>query len=219
MSGTELLVLVRGPALQAATVIFLLGVLVRIIEILMLGRKKDLAEARGSGFMGGLRTVLTRSVPDSGTFRRSTFNVVAGYVFHIGFLVVLLFFVPHILVFRDTFGIGWGALPTPVIDALTVVTIIALLAILVHRIMSPVMRFLSRFQDYLVWLVTFLPMVTGYMAFHRIALEPTMLLAIHILSVELLMVVFPFTKLMHAFTFLMARYYNGSISGYKGVHS
>ena len=46
-----------------------------------------------------------------------------------------------------------------------------------------------------------------------------MLLAIHILSVELLMVVFPFTKLIHAFTLFMARYYNGAISGYKGVES
>jgi nitrate reductase gamma subunit len=81
------------------------------------------------------------------------------------------------------------------------------------------MRFLSRFQDYLVWLVTFLPMVTGYFAFHRIGLAPQHLVAIHIASVELLMVVFPFTKLMHAFTFFIARYYNGAMAGYKGVNS
>ena len=81
------------------------------------------------------------------------------------------------------------------------------------------MRFLSGFQDYLVWLVTILPLVTGYIAFHRIGLTPPLLIAVHILSVELLMVVFPFTKLMHTFTLLIARYYNGSISGYRGVNS
>ena len=70
-----------------------------------------------------------------------------------------------------------------------------------------------------MWLVTILPLVTGYMAFHRIGLPPPQLIAIHILSVELLMVVFPFTKLMHTFTFLMARYYNGAIAGYRGVKS
>jgi nitrate reductase gamma subunit len=146
--------------------------------------------------------------------------VVAGYIFHIGFFVVLLLFAPHILVFQDVLGISWPALRTPVIDAVTVVTIIALLAVLVHRLRHPVMRFLSRFQDYLVWLVTILPLVTGYLAFHRVDVAtPTMLIAIHILSVELLMVVFPFTKLMHAFTLFMARYYNGSISGYRGVNS
>jgi len=219
MTETELLMWVRGPVLQVATVIFLLGVLVRILEILVLGRKANLAEARGSAVAGGLRTIVSRSFPDSGTLRRSTFNVVAGYVFHTGFFIVLLLFAPHILLFRDVFGFGWPALPTQIIDAITIVTIITLLAVLVHRMTHKVMRYLSRFQDYLVWFVTILPLVTGYLAFHRIGLTPTMLIAIHIISVELLMVVFPFTKLMHAFTLFMARYYNGSIAGYRGVNS
>jgi nitrate reductase gamma subunit len=219
MTETELLMWVRGPALQVATVIFLLGILVRILEILVLGRKANLAEARGSAVAGGLRTIVTRSFPDSGTLRRSTFNVVAGYVFHTGFFIVLLLFAPHILLFRDVFGFGWPSLPTQIIDAVTIVTIITLLAVLVHRMQHKVMRYLSRFQDYLVWLVTILPLITGYLAFHRIGLTPTTLIAIHILSVELLMVVFPFTKLMHAFTLFMARYYNGSIAGYRGVNS
>jgi nitrate reductase gamma subunit len=219
MSDAELLIWLRGPGLQIATVIFLLGIVVRIFEILVLGRRASLAEARGSAVAGGLRTVLMRMFPDRGTLQRSTFNVVAGYVFHIGIFITLFFFAPHILVFEETLGLSWPALPTQIIDATTVVTIIALLAVLVHRVGHRVMRFLSRFQDYLVWLVTFLPMVTGYFAFHRIGLAPQHLVAIHIASVELLMVVFPFTKLMHAFTFFIARYYNGAMAGYKGVNS
>ena len=220
MSETELLLWVRGPALQIATVIFLLGIVVRIVEILMLGRKKNLAEARGSAVAGGLRTIFSRSIPDRGTLRRSTFNVVAGYTFHLGFFVVLFLFAPHILLFQDVFGVSWPSLPTPIVDATAVVTMIALLAVLVHRVLDPVMRFLSRFQDYLVWLVTILPLATGYLAFHRVGVAPpAVLLVVYILSVELLMVIFPFTKLMHAFTFFMARYYNGAISGYRGVNS
>ena len=96
---------------------------------------------------------------------------------------------------------------------------LTLVAILLHRITNPVLRFLSRFQDYFVWFLTILPLITGYIAFHRIGMSPVMLIAIHILSVELLMVAFPFTKLMHAFTLFMARYYNGAISGYRGVKS
>jgi nitrate reductase gamma subunit len=219
MTETELLMWVRGPALQIATIIFVFGVLVRILEILMLGRKANLAEARGSAVAGGLRTIVTRMAPDRGTLQRSTFNVVAGYVFHLGLFITIFLFAPHVLLINDVFGVSWPALPTPVIDAVTIVSIITLLAVLLHRISSPVMRFLSHFQDYLVWLVTILPLVTGYIAFHRIGLTPPLLIAIHILSVELLMVVFPFTKLMHTFTLLIARYYNGSISGYRGVNS
>jgi nitrate reductase gamma subunit len=219
MTETELLMWARGPALQFATVIFLLGVVVRILEILVLGRKADLAEARGSAVSGGLRTIVMRTLPDRGTLQRSTFNIVAGYIFHLGFFITLFLFAPHILLFRDVLGISWPSLPTPVIDATAIVTIITLLAVLLHRLSNRVMRFLSRFQDYLTWLVTILPLITGYMAFHRIGLTPTTLVAIHILSVELLMVVFPFTKLMHAFTIFMSRYYNGAISGYRGVKS
>jgi nitrate reductase gamma subunit len=46
-----------------------------------------------------------------------------------------------------------------------------------------------------------------------------LLLALHILSVELLLVVFPFTKLMHTFTIFLSRWYGGAISGYRGVKS
>jgi nitrate reductase gamma subunit len=219
MSETEFLLWVRGPALQGATIIFLLGVVVRILEILMLGRKANLAEARGSAVAGGLRTIISRSFAERATLQRTAFTEVTGWIFHIGIFVTLLFYAPHILLFEQVFGVSWPALPTTVIDVTAIITIIALLAVLIHRIGNKVMRFLSRFQDYLVWLVTLLPILTGYIAFHRIGLSPTMLIAIHILSVELLMVVFPFTKLMHAFTLFMSRYYNGAIAGYRGVNS
>ena len=67
--------------------------------------------------------------------------------------------------------------------------------------------------------VTLLPMVTGYMAFHRVIDPYPLILGLHILSVELLMVLFPFTKLMHAVTVFPARWYNGAISGFRGVES
>ena len=219
MTETEFLLWVRGPALQVASIIFILGLAVRVLEILLLGRKTDLAEARGSAVAGGLRTILMRTFQDAGTWKRSTFTLIAGYVFHIGLFITILLYAPHILVIEEVLGVSWPALPTPVVDATAVITIIALIAVLIHRLSDPVIRFLSRFQDYVVWFVTILPLITGYIAFHRIGLSPPMLIAIHILSVELLMVVFPFTKLTHAVTLFMARYYNGAISGYRGVKS
>jgi nitrate reductase gamma subunit len=219
MTETEFLLWVRGPALQVASIIFILGIAVRVLEVLVLGRKADLAEARGSAVAGGLRTIVMRTVQDPGTWKRSTFTLVAGFIFHIGLFITILLYAPHILVIEEVLGVSWPALPTPVIDATAVITIIALIAVLIHRLRDPVIRFLSRFQDYLVWFVTILPLVTGYIAFHRVGMSPPMLIAIHILSVELLMVVFPFTKLTHAVTLFMARYYNGAIAGYKGVKS
>jgi nitrate reductase gamma subunit len=219
MSETEFLLWVRGPAFQAATIIFVLGIAVRILEILIVGRRPELAEARGSAVAGGLRTIVMRNFPDAGTWKRSAFTVTAGYVFHIGLFVTIFLFAPHILVFREALGIGWPGLPTPVVDATAVVTLIALVAVLLHRLRDPVLRLLSRFQDYFVWFLTFFPLLTGYIAFHRMLLPPPTLIAIHILSVEALMIFFPFTKLAHAFTLFFARWYNGAIAGYRGVRS
>ena len=219
MSEIELLNWARGPGFQIASVIFVAGILIRLVEILMLGRKANLAEAKGSEMSSGLRTIITRTVPDASTYKRSVFTVTSGYVFHIGLFITIFLYAPHILLFKDVLGFGWPALPTSVIDATAVVTIISLVAVLVHRLKDPVKRFLSTFDDYLGWFVTILPLVTGYIAFHRIGLPAPSLIAIHILSVELLMIVFPFTKLMHTFTLFLARYYNGAISGYRGVQS
>jgi nitrate reductase gamma subunit len=219
MSEIELLDWARGTGFQLAVIIFVAGVVIRIAEIVLLGRKPDLAEAKGSAMRSGLKTVFTRSLPDRSTFKRSTFTIVAGYIFHLGLFVTIVLFAPHILMFKHISGLSWPALPTPMVDAFAVVTIITLLAVIVHRYRDAALRYLTNKEDLLVWLVTILPLITGYMAFHRIGTTAPSLLAIHILSVELLLVVFPFTKLMHAFTLLIARWYNGAISGYRGVES
>ena len=219
MNETDLLLFARGPGLTIATFVMVAGVVVRLVEILWMGRKANLAEARGSEMAGGMGTVFRRSIPDPGTFRRSAFTVVSGYVFHLGLFIVIFLFVPHILVFESALGLSWPGLPSNLVDAVTVLTIIALLAVLVHRLMHPVLRLLSEFGDYLAWFATILPLVTGYLAFHRIGGSAPLLIALHILSVELLMILFPFTKLAHAFTLWLARWYNGAIAGYRGVSS
>ena len=219
MTEIEFLSWVRGPGFQIATIIFVAGVMIRILEILLLGRKANLAEAKGSEMSSGLKTILTRMIPERATFKRSTFTIVAGSIFHIGLFLVIFLHTPHILVFKDIIGLSWPSLPTQIIDAITVITIITLLAVLAYRLNNKVQRYLTNFEDLLTWFVTIAPMVTGYMAFHGIGMTAPTLLAIHILSVEMLMVVFPFTKLMHSFTLFLARWYGGAISGYRGVQS
>ena len=220
MSGIEFLALVRGPLLGAAVAVFAFGMLLRLFEILMLGRKKNLAELRASGVAAGLRTVVTRSVPaDGNTFKRSAFTVIAGYLFHLGLFVALFLLAPHIELFSSVFGLSWPALPTPVVDFFAVLAMIALLAILWRRLTNPVLKYLSSGGDYLAWLLTFVPLLTGYMAYHHLFFAYTWLLGLHILSVEVLLVLFPFTKLTHTFTLFAARWYNGMMAGQKGVQS
>jgi len=219
MTEIELLSWARGPGLQIATIIFVAGIVIRIVEILMLGRKANLAEAKGSEMSSGLKTVLTRTIPDRATYKRSSLTITTGYFFHFGLFVTFFLYAPHILFIKDLTGLSWPSLPTPVVDAFAVITIISLLVVLANRMTNKVMRFLTNFEDLLTWFLTLAPLVTGYIAFHRIGFTAPSLLALHILSVELLLIVFPFTKLMHAFTLFLARWYNGAISGFRGVAS
>lgn len=218
-TSVEFLAWVRGPAFDVALVIFILGVMVRVFEVLMLGRKQDFSEPRGDTLVPGMKTVLTRTLPEAGSLKRSPFTVIGGYIWHIGFLICLLLFIPHIEMLNATLGIKWPGLPNHIVDAISAVTIVTLVAMLVDRLIHPVKRFLSDGEDYLVWVATFLPMLTGYLAFHRMLDPYPLVLGLHILSVEFLMILFPFTKLMHAITFLIARWYNGAIAGRRGVQS
>jgi nitrate reductase gamma subunit len=217
MNYVELLLWVRGPAFQIALAVFIFGISLRLLEILLLGRSPEYAAPRGSAVRGGIRTLLTRSLPEESIFRRAPLITIAGYVFHLGLFIVLLLLVPHILVFKDLLGFSWSGLPTPLVDAIAVITLLALFILLINRIRHPVLQFLSTPQDYFAWILTFLPLFTGYMAYHHMINPYPLILGLHILSVEILMIFLPFTKLMHTFTFVMARWYNGANAGHKGV--
>jgi nitrate reductase gamma subunit len=215
----DFLLWVRGPGFEIAIAIFLFGVIVRLLEIFLLGRRPEYSVARASGMEGGWRALWSRSLPAPEIAKSTRFTVISGYTFHLGLFISLFFFTPHIELFRAVFGFGWPALPNGVIHFATIMSLIALLAILARRLTHPVLRFLSGFQDYLVWTVTFLPLLTGFLAYQHLLLPYTTMLALHILSVEILLIVFPFTKLMHTFTLFIARWYSGAEFARKGVES
>ncbi|MCU0835304.1 MAG: hypothetical protein MUC77_12875 [Chromatiaceae bacterium] len=215
----DFLLWTKGPMFDWAIAIFALGMLARLVEIFMLGRKPNYAEPRGGEWGPGFRTIFTRSVADAGTFQRAPFNVVIGTVWHVGFFIALLLFIPHIELIYSVLGIRWPGLPNPVVDAVTAITILAMIGALIHRLRNPVMKHISTFEDYLVWTVTFLPLITGYIAYHRMIDPYPLALGLHILAAEIFLIVLPFTKLTHMFTVFIARWYNGAIFGRKGVAS
>lgn len=152
-----------------------------------------------------------------------------GYIFHLGFFIALFFFGPHLSLFDSIFGFShwwpealsfqWPSFGRVIIESATALAILALIALMYSRLTDPVRRAISTFDDYLVWLLCVLPLASGYVAVNKLFGDPTLMLALHILSVELLMIAFPFTKLTHAVTFVLSRYYNGAIQGRKGAES
>ena len=225
----DLLAFARGPGMYWATTVFVIGVLWRLVGILLLRRKKDLSEPRNRAAWKGLRLIGLRSWPRKEFLGGTAFGEIMGYTFHIGFFVALFLYLPHILFFEDiaksliginfkrVFGFGWPYLPGGVIYFFSAVSLAALIAVLIHRIASPVKRMLSNFDDYFSWLVTIAPVATGMLAYSHFGAPYPTLLALHLLSVELLMVWFPFGKLMHAFTIFAARGIQGVKFERKGA--
>jgi len=217
MNPQELLYWVRGTGLQIAAAVFVFGMSYRMLQLALLGRKKSLAAPRGSEWWPGIRTMWRRSFVLPGLSARGKFTVVAGYAFHLGFFITLFFLSQHIELLRAIFGFGWKALPRSIIDISAILAIAALVALLVHRVMDPVKRMLSGFEDYLTWALSFLPLLSGYMLLRGIGADYTHLMILHLISVELLLIATPFTKLAHMLTTFSARWYNGAVAGYKGV--
>lgn len=214
----DLLDIARGPALQWALMIMVGGILWRLLGILMLRQKADLSDARRSDTTAGaFRLIGNRFWPRKEFLPRTAFHSTMSYVFHIGFLLVLLFYGPHILFFKSITGLSWPNLPSGLIYVAGALTVGALLALAVRRLTHPVLRLISNFDDWFSWFVTIAPVATGLAAFSSLGLRYETLLGLHILSIELLMVWLPFGKLMHMFLAFLSRGTTGALLTRKGA--
>lgn len=226
----DLLDVARGPALALAVLVFVLGVVWRLTGVLRRPRQPDLSPAREGApprWRGALRGVGGGLWPSRRFGQGAFVRGLNGYVFHIGLALVFFGYGPHIDFIRRHTGLGWPALPDAVMYLAAGVTILSMLLALVLRLTDPVLRLLSNGNDWLSWALTFLPVITGMGVIteasvhtlarhHAIYRDP---LALHLLAFELLLIWFPFGKLMHAFLFPLSRGATGVRFSHRGVQS
>lgn len=214
----DLLDFARGPALQVAIYVFIAGSLWRVLGVLLLQRKPDHSEARQpGGFGGALKVIWSRSFTAPAFSKQTKYPKVLGYALHLGLFITVFFFVPHIVFFKGLFGIGWPGLPNNAIYFVGVITVGVGLALLIRRMTHPVLKLISNFDDYFSWLVTMLPLVTGLVMPIRFGVRYETLLAIHILSVALLLIWLPFSKLAHTYFVFISRGTTGAILVRRGA--
>ena len=140
-----------------------------------------------------------------------------GYVMHVGLFATVFLFVPHIVFFENFLGFGWPGLPNSIIFFIGVATVISGVALLVRRLTSPVLKLISNFDDYFSWFVTMLPLVTGLLIPVRLGIRYETLMAVHILSVALLLIWLPFGKLGHTFLVFVTRGTTGMVFERRGA--
>ena len=216
----ELLEFARGPALQVAIAVFVFGIVYRLVSLFTMWRTRDSSEGSSRerpAFVAAIREVIRRSWPQAAYKHRTLFMLINGYVLHVGLAVIVFAFMPHIIFIKDLFGFSWPALPNNLIYAVGVITLVSMIAALVMRFSNPAQRIISTFDDYFSWLVTFLPVLTGLIASSHLGARYETLLAIHILSIALFLIWFPFGKLMHFLLVFVTRSQTGAHLSHRGA--
>ncbi len=223
----ELLQFARGPGLAISVAVFVLGLAWRLYGIFRRPVRPDFSQPRQSGaWKGGVRAVFAKMLPPKGVRIRGG-QMLNAYGYHIGLALVAFTFAPHIAFISRYLGVSWPPLPDPVTYVATAVAILGLVVALMYRLTDGVQRLLSTFDDYFSWFVTLLPLLTGMALIERPyypapivapALPTTPgLLALHLASLELLLVWLPFGKLAHAALVFVSRWRTGVDFGRKGA--
>ncbi|MCG7983034.1 MAG: hypothetical protein JAY90_09825 [Candidatus Thiodiazotropha lotti] len=208
---------IDGPLWTFALTVFVIGVIWRIVSILLSGVRSDLAVPKGSAGNGALRAMFSRFVPERTVTKRGKLQLIAGYAFHLGLFALLFFAQPHIDFFAQRIaGFSWPAMPYWAFIVSAELAFAGLIFLWLYRLLNPVTRLLSDLDDHVGAILVFVVMLSGCLALAQ-SFEALRLL--HLLLAELLLLYFPFSKLMHAFTFVMSRGYTGATMGRKGVNA
>lgn len=208
----------RGPGLQWSLMIMIVGLCWRVVGVFLGRWRKDLSRPRSDALVqGGLRAIITRSAPAPELEKNIRFQHYTGYIWHVGFFVTVLLYQPHIAFFKSILGFGWPGLPSHLVVITGAITLATLVMLTIRRMIHPVMRMITTTDDYLSLIIIISAMVTGLMASAHIGPRYEMMLAVHIINVELLFVWIPFSKLVHMFFWLLSRYRIGTYFERKGV--
>jgi nitrate reductase gamma subunit len=103
-------------------------------------------------------------------------------------------------------------MPPLIADAMTIVVVLGAGFFFLRRIGAAEVRNVTTFGDIVILLIVVGPFVTGFIA-HQQWLPHRGILALHILSGALWLIVIPFTRLSHMIWFVFSRAYMGSEFG------
>ena len=209
--------LIDGPLWYFSLAVFSIGVVWQLVAIVFASRKTDLSVARGSASSGAIRNVFSRFIPHREIAPQIRVQVVAGYMFHLGLFALLFFAAPHVIFLEENFlGFGWTAMPHWGFILAAQFAFLGLIILWLRRMLNSVSRLISTLDDHVAAILTFVVMLTGCLAllegFHELRL-------LHRFTVELLLIYFPFSCLMHTFTFIPSRAFTGAWFGRRGIDS
>lgn len=203
----------RGPLVWIAFAVFFGGGLYRLIGTI-LKSKKDKVVWPYMNWKYSLRSILHWIIPfGSKNMRMRPAFTIFSFAFHICLLCVPLFTLGHVLLFKESWGISWWALPGGLSTLMTFIVVLGGILFALRRISDPTVRLVTTFGDFLLICIVLAPFVTGLLASFQ-AFDYHTIIILHMWSGALWLCVVPFTRIVHMIMFPLTRGYMGCEFGF-----
>ena len=183
--------LVEGPLLWTASIVFVFGIIARIVFFLIVSVKRN--HKKHFRFKSYIPAFIRILVPYYMVFLKRPFFTASRYFQHFCIIAVPIWFSGHIRLWEESsFDWYWVPMPDELADFLTLALLGLAAYLFVRRLASPHIRRGSSLFDYILIIVTALPFMTGYFLFHgtfnAISFLDDNLLMFHVLSSEIMLV-------------------------------
>lgn len=200
---------VRGPMAWVALSVCIGATLLRVI--ILLGRASPINRMHpAKSFSGGLKSIARGMLPlGIGAMRQNPLFGLAAFLFHLCALITPIFLLSHIVLVYESWQIQWFSLPDMTVDIMTVMVIVGTLFFALRRLLNPEVRAVSHFSDWAMLLVINGVFFTGLLASHHWGPYRPLLIT-HIVLGEVLLLMIPFTKMVHMVLFFLTRGYLGA---------
>jgi nitrate reductase gamma subunit len=198
-----------GPALWVTLLIFAMGLISRVFFLYGLSRERDRVFYNHMSWSWALRSMVHWLIPwGSASMRNQPIFSFAFFLFHILLFGIPIFLSAHNILLYEWVGWSLWTLPDAVADILTLVMMVTIGFLFLRRLIRPEVRILTTAWDYTLLALTFLPFLTGFLAYHQLGPYPLMLI-LHIVFSQVLLVIIPFSKLGHVILWFFSRSFIG----------
>jgi nitrate reductase gamma subunit len=190
----------RGPLFRLSLVVCLLGLLYHVaatLQLVLVARSR--AAVRDWSLVQIARRTAAWLAPWRIVAQRPLYGS-ASLAFHAAVLLVPLFYVGHVGLLGSWWPAWWPTLGPQAADVLTWLGVVGLTVLLGSRLIVTRSRDLTRFADAAVLAVLVAALLSGYWSAHPASsplLQPRAMVLVHILLGDLILVLLPFSKMVH----------------------
>jgi nitrate reductase gamma subunit len=203
---------IRGPLVWVAFIVFFGGTIFQIFRFLSLTKEQPVSKLTpGPGRIIPKRAD-NEDKRDWGMWLKlsiagvNPFMTIVSSVFHVLLIVMPIFVLGHNILFDNAFGFSLPSLSEGVGDFLTIIVILCAGIFLYRRLFVGRVKAITTWSDYLFLFLAAAPFVTGFLAYHQIIENYRLVIALHILSGELMLMAVPFTKFVHMIYLIVFRF-------------